>query len=69
MAAKRAPGTLVEFFDPRELVLDNCTRGIILSIQCEPDPDDPMYPNDAAYRVLCDGRTLILSEYEFKVVK
>ena len=63
------PYTYKSEFDDAYVVLDNCARGIILSIHCEPDPDDPMYPNDAAYRVLCDGRTLILSEYEFKVVK
>lgn len=69
MAAKLSPGTLVELHDPYELALDNCVHGVILGLHCEPDPNDPVFPNDAAYRVLCGGRTVILSEHEFKVVK
>lgn len=69
MAAKLPIGTLVKLCDPYELALDNCTHGIILGIHCEADPDDPLFPNAAAYRVLCGDRTLILSEHEFEVVK
>lgn len=69
MVTKLPIGTLVELLDPYELALDNCTHGIILSIHCEPDPNDPIFPDQAAYRILCNGRTLILCEYEFKVVK
>ena len=69
MAAKLKIGTLIKLCDPQELALDNCTYGLILSLHCEADPDDPVYPNLAAYRVLCGDRTVILSEHEFEVVK
>ena len=69
MAAKLKPGTLVKISDPHELALDNCTHGLILALHCGPDPDDPVFPNQAAYRVLCGSRTLILVEHEFEVVR
>ncbi len=69
MAAKLKPGTLVKLCDPHELALDNCTHGLILSLHCEADPNDPVFPNQAAYRILCGDRTVILVEYEFEVVK
>ena len=69
MAAKLPIGTLIELLDPYELALDNCSHGIILSLHCEADPNDPIFPDQAAYRVLCNSRTLILCEHEFKVVK
>ena len=69
MAAKLKPGTLVRLLDPQELALDKCTHGLILSLHCEADPNDPVYPNQAAYRVLCRDRTVILCEHEFEVEK
>ena len=69
MAAKLKPGTLVKLLDPHELALDNCTYGIILSLHCGPDPTDPIFPTQAAYRILCGDRTLILIENEFEVVR
>ena len=69
MVTKLKPGTLVKLCDPQELALDNCTHGIILSLHCEADPNDPVFPNQAAYRILCGDRTLILVEHEFEVVK
>lgn len=69
MATKLKPGTLVRLCDPQELALDNCTYGLILSLHCEADPNDPVFPDQAAYRVLCGDRTIILTEYEFEVIR
>ena len=69
MVTKLKPGTLVKLCDPQELALDNCTHGLILSLHCEADPNDPVFPNQAAYRILCGDRTIILAEHEFEVVK
>ncbi len=69
MVTKLKPGTLVKLCDPQELALDNCTHGLILALHCEADPSDPVFPNQAAYRVLCGNRMLILVENEFEVVE
>ena len=69
MVTKLKPGTLVKLCDPQELALDNCTHGVILALHCEADPNDPVFPNQASYRILCGDRTLILVEHEFEVVK
>ena len=69
MVTKLKPGTLVKLIDPEELALDKHNHGLILSLYCEPDPNDLFFPNNAGYRVLCGGRTIILAEYEFEVVE
>jgi hypothetical protein len=69
MVAKLPIGTLVKLCDPYELALDNCTYGLILSLHCEADPNDPVFPDQATYRVLCGDRTIILTEYEFEVIR
>jgi hypothetical protein len=69
MAGKLKPGTLVKLLDPYKLALDSCTYAIILSLHCAPDPTDKIFPNLAAYRVLCGDKTVILVEHEFEVIR
>ena len=68
MAAKFTIGTLVKLHDPEELALGKCTHGLIVGLHSEELPEEAdLWPGDV-YRVLCDGRILLLADTEFEVV-
>ena len=69
MTRRLKPGTLVKICDPEELGISDCEVGLVLSLHCEANPNDLFFPNNAGYRILYDGRTVILAEWEFEVVR